>query len=258
MEKTKSSLWFGFYGREFDGFDQAFFDDDDLPESGALKEYYPKVKGELLSIVNLKDDLMQPYFHEALQDPPKKWKTVGFYFWGKKNKKLLERFPTINQMIDRMPGCVSMWFSLLEAGSVIKPHYGETNATYRVHLAVVVPSGLPDCGFQVKEEARAWKEGELLIFSDANWHTAFNKTGTGRYVLVMDFIRPEYRRFTRYICVHSLSALSVFFVLSKMPSWLLKKLSEDVGSSSVPKFVYKLILLPFQGLWSVWWQLFRR
>lgn len=114
---------------------------------------------------------------------------------------------TVNLLRD-IPGLVSASVSIMEPHAEIKPHFGDTDAIYRCHLGLVIPGGLPGCGIRVGYEDRAWQHGQLIVFNDANYHTAWNQTDQRRIVMILDIIRPEYLRQQKWIC--SLVLASIF------------------------------------------------
>lgn len=250
-QQYKSELWFGVYGREYEGAEPVFFDENSLPSwVEVLKESYPSIKKELGPLMEEGNEDLKPYFGEDLQFPPRNWKTIGFCFWGKKIHENLKRFPQVASLFDKIPGLITVSFNLLEPNSRIKPHFGETNAAFRVHLGIRIPAGLPQCGFVVNGEARAWHEGELTVFLDANTHEAFNDTNEKRYVLLIDIMRPEFEARKNWVCIKALSILSFYYVDSYtriLSSWLtLDQLK------LTPRWVIDLVLLPVQGIWWLW------
>jgi len=246
MEKTLP-LWFGVYGKEYPIDEPAFFEPDQFEWASYLREQYPKIKEALAPLMELHNEDLQPYFDTLLQDPPLNWKTIGFYFWGKKDNKNLQKYPAIEKILKQIPSLVTCSFNMLEPNSRILPHYGETNAVYRVHLGIEIPAGLPECGFKVKDEQRAWEEGELLVFLDANKHAAFNNTEKRRYVLLLDIMRPEFMHLKRKVCATSLSILSLYWLLSKMPKLLTQKLQEK--PDIMPSWLVSVILFPLKCIW---------
>jgi hypothetical protein len=98
-------------------------------------------------------------------------------------------------------------FNLLEPGTTIKPHRGDTNAIIRCHLGLEIPGPAPDCAFRVGTETRGWKEGELFMFCDAHPHTAWNNTSKRRLVFIVDILRPEFVDQKVSICSRVLSAV---------------------------------------------------
>lgn len=243
----KLPLWFGVYGKEYPIDEPAFFDPDQFEWSEYLREQYPVIKEALAPLMELHNQELQPYFDTVLQDPPLNWKIIGFCFWGKKDKKNLQKYPEIAKILNQIPNLVTCSFNMLEPNSRILPHYGETNAVYRVHLGIEIPAGLPKCGFKVKDEQRAWEEGELLVFLDANKHEAFNNADKRRYVLLLDIMRPEFMHLKRKVCVTSLSVLSLYWVLSKMPKILMKILQKK--PDVVPSWLVTVMLFPLKCIW---------
>lgn len=209
----KSKVWYGIYGNEYIGEEPAFFDTKNFEWNKVLTESFPEIKRILAPLMEEKNTDLKPYFDTNIQFPPKNWKTIGFYFWGKKNYDNCERFPEIVQILDKIPNLVTASFNMLEPHSVIKPHFGDTNAVYRCHLGISIPAGLPLCGFKVKEETKAWVEGETIVFLDANIHEAFNNTSQRRYILLLDIMRPEFIKYERRVCLQVLSMLTLYYVI---------------------------------------------
>jgi hypothetical protein len=246
-KKTQKDLWFGVYGREYDVDEPAFFDDSVLPFADMLKAAYPVIRQELEPLMQDSNTDLVPYFDNTLQYPPKNWKTIGFYSWSRRQDNL-DNHPELSRMLKKIPGLLTASFNLLEPQSRIMPHFGESNATYRIHLGIKVPAGLPECGFKVKEEVRPWQEGEMLVFLDANKHEAFNNTNKRRYILLLEVIRPEFGHLWREVCIRSLAVLTLYYVLSKIPFLPLKGIASI--SNRVPRFIQNLACYPLKVLWS--------
>jgi aspartyl/asparaginyl beta-hydroxylase (cupin superfamily) len=106
---------------------------------------------------------------------------------------------------------------VLEPGSNINPHQGDTDAIVRCHLGLSVPGGLPDCGFQVGTEIRGWKEGEALPFCDAQTHSAWNHCSERRLIMIVDVMRPEFLGQQNGICSHVLASSVLQMMYQSMP-----------------------------------------
>lgn len=253
MSKTKPSLWFGVYGKKYEGPEPAFFDETELPWVDTLKEIYPTLKAEFLPLMNEENSDFAPYFEDRLQFPPKNWKTLHFYIWGKKAHGHLKQVPVMQELAKRIPGLITASLNVLEPHSRILPHFGDTNAVYRIHLGISVPAGLPECGFAVKKELRPWREGEVLVFLDANTHEAFNETDARRYILLLDIVRPEFESRKKYVCVKVLSILSLYFVEAntKIFTRILSVFfrAKPEGVKNVPEWAINILLSPFMCLW---------
>ena len=80
------------------------------------------------------------------------------------------------------------FFSVLQPGAHIPPHFGLSNAKLAVHLPLVVND---ECALRVGDEARIWRAGEVLIFDDSFEHEAWNRGDRTRVVLITEVWNPE-------------------------------------------------------------------
>lgn len=213
----KDKLWFSILSK-----DAKYFSDEDnflSPEkfewTKNSQEIAHKIKEELLNY--LKTHNLQSYFNTKMSDDVKKWKTLSLRWWGLQMYSHQRKFPYTTAFIDTIPDLISASFSLLEPHTKILPHCGDTNGIYRCHLGIVVPDGLPKCGFRVGDEKREWKEGEWLIFIDAKEHEAWNDTDHNRYILLIDIIRPEFIKHRNKIILTALTGLFLQRVAEKIP-----------------------------------------
>ena len=116
-----------------------------------------------------------------------------------------------------MPGLTSFSINVLEPGSNINPHQGDTDAVVRCHVGLIVPGTLPNLGFQVGSEIRGWEEGKALPFCDAITHTAWNHTKKRRVILVLDVIRPKYFHEQDGVCAHVLASSVLQMLYPRLP-----------------------------------------
>lgn len=81
-------------------------------------------------------------------------------------------------------------YSVVDARTHIRPHFGQTNGQLKLHLGLVVPSPGPDDGgddgggggaprhcpptLRVAGESRSWRAGEVLGFDDSFRHEVWN------------------------------------------------------------------------------------
>jgi hypothetical protein len=149
------------------------------------------------------------YFNYEMVSKPNSWKTIPLMSWNVKFYKHLSAFPNTYNILKQIPGLVSISFNVLEPNSSIKPHFGDTNGMVRCHFGLDIPGNLPQVGFRVKQEMKAWEEGQLLIFCDGYEHEAWNKSDKPRIILLFDVILPDYLNQKNKICGTVLS--SIFF-----------------------------------------------
>ncbi len=96
---------------------------------------------------------------------------------------VLDSLP-LAQARDYMP---EIFFSVLQPGAHIIPHYGQMNIRLTVHLGLIIPE---DCGLRAGEETRHWQEGQVLIFDDSFEHEAWNRDDSDRVVLIFETWNP--------------------------------------------------------------------
>ncbi len=200
-------IWYSFYNRDgYVGSEPAFFDILDKDWKSTLEDGFDQIKKELLSLI-ADEESMQPYFNQEMMTQAASWKTIPLSAWGITFKENIQKVPNTYKYLERIPGIVSASFNKLSPNAAIKPHFGDTNAIYRCHFGLIVPAALPECGFKVKAEERAWEEGEIFAFCDAHQHTAWNNSKEDRYILLFDVIRPEYIKQKKNVCYNVLSSL---------------------------------------------------
>jgi len=117
------------------------------------------------------------------------WSVFGLYAFGFKMDENCAACPITAASVEAVPGLVTAAFSALTPGTHITPHKGYSGAILRCHLGLAVNA---DCAIRVGAETRMWKKGELLVFDDTTEHEAWNRGGSTRIVLLLDFKRdPE-------------------------------------------------------------------
>ncbi|MGH1354851.1 MAG: aspartyl/asparaginyl beta-hydroxylase domain-containing protein [Thalassovita sp.] len=219
---TKSEPWYAIFSGRFRGDQPFFYDPQDLEWAQVFEDNWETIRDELFALSKENPERVQPYsFNHAMAFPPKHWKTMGIMFWGLRMHENYKKCPKTVEIMKSVPGVTSLSMSILEPGSNINPHQGDTDAVYRCHLGIKVPAPLPDCGFQVGTEIKGWEEGKLLVFCDAQTHTAWNQSDERRIVVIFDVMRPEFHGQTRSICAHVLASMLIQQLYTRN-AWLTK------------------------------------
>ena len=60
----------------------------------------------------------------------------------------------------------------------------------RLRLGLIVPEPRGQLGIRVEKDVYHWREGEAVVFDDAYYHEAWNRTPHTRVVLFFDFSKP--------------------------------------------------------------------
>jgi len=180
-----------------------------------LEAEWRTIRDEVETFMDRHPDRLTPYFDKRVTEEPQSWKTLSFRFWYLGDRNNQAKCPETMKILAKVPHVTSLGVSVLEPGADIFAHRGDTNATYRCHLPLSVPAGLPFCGFRVAGEARAWEEGKLLMFSDAAMHQAWNKTDRRRFVLLFDIMRPEFFYKEYRVCAFVLATMATISLTQK-------------------------------------------
>lgn len=225
-----------------------FYSDQDFPDLLPIKYNWEKIFEEIQAY----ELVYGPIKGISTYSPPElagddPWSNIyleNFMWQFHEHRK---HFPVTCSLLSQIPGFTLAAISILSPNSTIEPHYGDTNSIIRCHLGLQIPAPYPQCGIRVGNEERGWQNGELTIFSEAHFHTAWNKTDTKRYLLVFDIIHPTLLHKKKWICAKVLGAQTYIFLenkfklLQKAPSFLL-------GFIHIALSVFWSIYLPIQRL----------
>ncbi len=240
MNTNEPKLWFSILEKEnarYISNEPDFIDIKNFEWIKNFENIHHDITTELLEYIQKNN--LKSYFNTKMSKDVKKWKTLSLKWWSIEFYTNQKYFPKTTKFINQIPGLVSASINLLEPNSVIYPHCGDTNGIYRMHLGLIIPAPLPECGFKVEDEKKSWKEGKWLAFIDAKLHEAWNQTNRERYIFVIDIIRPEFMSYKQKIILTTLTGLFLQRRAEKYP--FLYKLHDAV-------FLKKIIvslLLPF-------------
>lgn len=189
--KGNNKIWFSFISSgKYGGDEPAFFNVKSEEWYKLLLDNWEKILSEFITS---NDDSFVPYFNNTFSNKKSQWKFLPFRMWGVKYVKNCNKYPVTYSIIKDIPYLASAAFSKLNSDTRINKHVGDTNIMYRVHVPLVVPKGLPQCGFKVLDEEVPWEPGVIFAFCDAHEHEAWNDTNQERVILILDIIRPEFQ-----------------------------------------------------------------
>lgn len=209
-------LWFGVTAKSaYQGPEDSFLNADEESWAKSLLENYEPIKKEFYDYLAVNG--MVPYFHQSIINKKDIWKTLGLKFWNIVVHKHQASFPLTYQWLKQNPEVIAFSYSKLEPFGRILPHSGDTNGVYRVHVGIDIPEGLPRCGFRVNDVKRPWQEKKLLTFIDAYEHEAWNETEKSRIIMLIDVIRPEFRKKQSYICKKVIASLILYKLVAVFP-----------------------------------------
>jgi ornithine lipid ester-linked acyl 2-hydroxylase len=182
----------------------------EYPELKTLEDNYAVVQQECLELLNIKDRLTDVrslgagYTDGGIHTA--KWKAFMF-----KSGDFLEDncrlAPRTAELIRKIPGVYTAFFSVLDPHQEITPHWGYYKGFLRYHLGVRIPynNANNQCWLRVNGdraqnelldknqiefgERYYWKNGEGIIFDDNYLHDAANESDEVRVVLWLDLRR---------------------------------------------------------------------
>jgi ornithine lipid ester-linked acyl 2-hydroxylase len=171
----------------------AIYDNAVFPWAREIERGWPLIRTELDRVLTRKDEL--PAFHEVTTDVgtisnDRGWKTFLLCGYGFRSDVNTEACPETWRICQKIPGLITVMYSILEPGKHLPPHRGPYNGVLRLHLGLVVPEPHDQLGIRVENDTYRWREGEAVIFDDAYEHEAWNFTPHTRVVLFVDFIKP--------------------------------------------------------------------
>jgi aspartyl/asparaginyl beta-hydroxylase (cupin superfamily) len=169
------------------------YDNAVFPWTTDVEGEWRAIRAELDRVLLRQADL--PGFHELSTDvatisQDRGWKTFFLSGYGFKSDANIKKCPETWRICQKIPGLITVMFSILEPGKHLPPHRGPYNGVLRLHLGLIVPEPREQLGIRVEHDVYRWKEGEAVIFDDAYEHEAWNKTPHTRVVLFVDFRKP--------------------------------------------------------------------
>ncbi|WP_404481985.1 aspartyl/asparaginyl beta-hydroxylase domain-containing protein [Novosphingobium sp. BL-52-GroH] len=122
--------------------------------------------------------------------PAGRWRSyflVGYRYRDEENCKAC---PRTSELLSRVPGLNSAFFSVLVPGTHIPAHTGVSKAFLTCHLGIQVPRESAKCRMRVVDDWLEWQEGRCLVFDDVYNHEVVNESDETRIVLLVQFKRP--------------------------------------------------------------------
>ena len=183
----------GFVARQGLVEDRPVFDSGGFPFLAEIEANWTQIRTELDPL--LKDRTSLPPFHQISPDQKyiskeDHWKVFILYGFGLPIQRNCARCPATAQLLSKVPGLQSAWFSILAPRYHIPRHRGVTKTALRAHLGLVVPEQRDNCTMQVADHMLCWDPGKCLVFDDFYPHEVWNNTDQERIVLIFDFERP--------------------------------------------------------------------
>ena len=233
---------------EYHGNLEYFYSPDSFPELTPLTANWEGIRDEIISLEK-KYGLLSGInsLSPAKVEGQGKWSLIYLMSFRWIFHKNQQRFPFTSSVIAQIPNCVFAGVSILPPHTEIKPHYGDTNAIIRTHLALIVPEPYPTIGIRVGDEEMGWEEGKLMCFINVQKHSVWNRSDKRRYVLMFDFVPKVWEHDLKKICADALGSQSFIFFYKRMA--LVR---------SLPISVHNMMCKVFAWIWRAYLPIQRR
>lgn len=170
-----------------------YIDWNHIPEFRYLIENTDKIREEVKAILEYRNDL--PRWHELSSDQKtfedtRSWRMFMLYGFRNRLNKNCAKAPVTAEMLSRIPGMQTAWFSILGPHSHIKEHRGVTKGILTCHLPLIVPKDGDKVAIRVDNQVKHWTEGEMVILDDTYLHDSWNNSDEERVNLIVHVDRP--------------------------------------------------------------------
>jgi aspartyl/asparaginyl beta-hydroxylase (cupin superfamily) len=181
------------YSRQGKVPDLAIIPTEHFPFIAELEANWQAIRAELEPI--LRDRETIPHLDKISPDQARishsqKWRAYFLFGMGEELAGNTRRCPRTAELLRKVPGLRSAWFSILGPRYKLKRHRGITKGVLRAHLGLIVPREWQNCRMNVDGEVVRWREGKCFVFDDARLHHVVNGTDEERVILLFDFDRP--------------------------------------------------------------------
>ena len=164
-----------------------------IPEFKYLIDNTDKIREELKGILEHREHL--PQWYELSKDQggfksTRDWKMFMLFGFRNRLNKNCAKAPITAEMLEKIPGMQTAWFSILGPQSHIKAHRGVTKGILTCHLPLIVPEARDKIAIRVAGEVLHWTEGEMVILDDTYLHDSWNNSDEERVNLIVHVDRP--------------------------------------------------------------------
>lgn len=186
-------VWDRFLMRFSDTKEYQVFPNDLFAWPRLLEQNWDAIREEAQSVLH--DRMSVPAVREVSPDHDKiaideKWRSYFFWGYGLRVEQHCARCPQTAHALERIPGLLTAFYSVMLAGAHVPRHTGPTKAILTAHLGLVVPRQRERCRMVVGDHIVVWREGRLVIFDDMFPHEVWNDTDEDRIVLLLHVKRP--------------------------------------------------------------------
>ncbi len=173
--------------------EHAVFPNTVFPWIPELEKNWKTVRDEAQAL--LKDPMSVPSVRDISPDHKKiavddKWRSFFLYGYGVRIDDNCVKCPETTKIVERIPGLLSAFYSVMLKGAHVPRHTGPTKAIVTAHLGLVIPQKREQCRMDVAGQTVCWEEGKVAVFDDMFPHEVWNDTDEDRIILLLHLKRP--------------------------------------------------------------------
>jgi aspartate beta-hydroxylase len=198
-----------------------FYERHEVPESAALESAVSAILSEFTALQD-QAATFAPYVQGGDRSDVAQWRELNYsaswsayhlYRDGGRLQDACEKCPSTAALLETLPlarisgHAPEVFFSALQPGTHIPPHFGLGNYKLAMHLPLILPG---NCAIRVGNETREWEQGKCLIFDDSFQHEAWNRSEQPRVVLILDVWHPALQGHERAAICAILEAIGAF------------------------------------------------
>ncbi len=165
---------------------------DNYPELKVLEDNYKVILQEYLAYTNTDNNIP---FMDNLSIAQKriveikKWQATFLMIYGKVLPNSISHFKNTHQLISKINGIKTVFFSVFLPQAHLQPHRGPYKGILRYHLGLIIPKDELKCSLFIDHKELHWKAGNAFMFDDTYMHEATNFSNESRVVLFIDVKR---------------------------------------------------------------------
>ncbi len=158
-----------------------------------LQSHWTTIRDEARSL--LEDPMSVPSVREVSKEHHKiavdeRWRSFFLYGYGVRIEANCARCPKTAAIVEKIPGLLTAFYSVMLAGAHVPRHTGPTKAIITAHLGLIIPLRRERCHMDVDGRDVVWEEGKVVVFDDMYSHEVWNDSGEDRIILLLHLKRP--------------------------------------------------------------------
>lgn len=161
-----------------------------FPDAALLEAHWRVIADECAAVLPLAPRYGDVDPHQAATAVKGTWRVYMLRYMDEDVAANMAACPRTAALLQRCRGVRNAFFSILEAGTALRPHRGVIQSVLRYHLGLLVPQPAA-ATLTVGGVTQHWREGEGILWDDMYQHSAENAGTAPRVILFLDVVRSD-------------------------------------------------------------------